>query len=267
MGYDKQVRLTGVKVLKDFTEKCFSTNEEKILIKKINDMLQKSERTHKVVYSHFLTPAEQNLLAEVDEFRRFIGFYGGYEDAERRVCRLCLDEYCTDAGLPVRLYAVQASKAEFSHRDVLGSLVALGLKREMIGDIYASGGTALFFCHESVGDFIELNLKKIGRYRVDIDIADIAAIPKPNFKLIEANVSAMRLDSVAAACFGISRTKITELIRQGLVSKNWLVSVSSSEKVKPGDKISVRGKGKAEVLGISGFSKKGRIFLEIKIYI
>ena len=92
-----------------------------------------------VLYSHFLTPAEQGVIAEQNFRNGTVSFVGGYEDAERRLCRLCAEEYCADNGAPVILYHITATArdAVISHRDVLGSLMGLGIKREMIGDILA----------------------------------------------------------------------------------------------------------------------------------
>lgn len=252
--------------MKDFTSKYTDNDEEKILLRRLCDCLLKSEKTYSAVYSHFLTPAEQALAEKVDEFRGVLRFEGGYEDAERRLCRMAKDEYCQDDGVPIRLYKVHAPQAELSHRHILGSLMGLGIKREMIGDIQASGDMAYFFCHKSVADFVGLNLTKIGRYHVTVCEVDIAALAEPKTENRKINVSSLRLDSVAAECFGLSRTKAAELVKQGVVSVNWLSCTDTARMLKEGDKISLRGKGKARIGAVSGVSKKGRLFLEIQIY-
>ncbi len=253
--------------MKDFTLKYTNQDEEKILLRKIYDCLQKSEKTYTAVYSHFLTPFEQTLIGMVDEFRGTICFEGGYEDAERRLCRISENEYCQDDGVPIKLYKVYAPQADFSHRDILGSLTGLGIKREMIGDIQASGDTAYFFCHQSVAIFVEANLRKIGKSHITLSESSSAVMAEPKTTDKSINVSSMRLDSVAAECFGLSRTKAAEYIKQGLVSVNWLVCTDTAKELKAGDKISLRGKGKARIGEISGVSKKGRLFVDIQIYI
>ena len=253
----------------DFTKKYTNIDDEKILLKKINDLIHRSEKTYSVLYSHFLTPAEQTLLSRVEEFYGMISFDGGYPDAERRMCRVKCDEYAYDEGLPAALYSVDISDsdAEISHRDVLGSLMGLGIKREMIGDISVNGNTAQFFCQSSVCDYVEMNLQKIGRYRVKIKRGVLSDIPEPETKTVSINVSSMRLDSVCGECFGLSRTKAAEAIKRGEVSVNWLIRYDGDKEVCAGDKLSMRGKGKVEIAGITGMSKKGRLFVEIKKYI
>lgn len=253
----------------DFSKKYTNRDEEKILLKKINDLISRSEKTYSVLYSHFLTPAELTLLSKIDEFYGIISFEGGYPEAERRMCKVKHDEYAYDEGLPAVLYSIEISdsRAEISHRDVLGSLMGLGIKREMIGDILVNGNKAQFFCHKSVCDYVEMNLQKIGRYRVRVKKGELSDIPKPKTEAVSVNVSSMRLDSLCGECFGLSRTKAAEAIKRGEVSVNWLIIYDTDREVNAGDKISMRGKGKAEVVGVTGMSKKGRIFAEIKKYI
>lgn len=253
--------------MKDFASKYTTNDEEKILLRKISDIIAKSEKTYSAVYSHFLTPAEQTLIASVREFRGYITFYGGYDDAERRLCRAAENEYCNDGGAPIRLYSVTVPNAELSHRDILGSLMGLGIKREMVGDIIINEGGAQFFCHNSVSEFVEVNLKRIGRYNVEVVQSKLSEIPSPKTENATINVSSMRLDSIAAECFRLSRTKAADFIAKGAVSLNWLVCTDTSKEVKTGDKISMRGRGKVEIADILGTSRKGRLFVNVKKYI
>ncbi len=253
--------------MKDFTSKYTDNDEEKILLRKINDLIKKSERTCCVTYSHFLTPAEQTLISSAEEFYGYIGFDGGYENAERRICRISESEYCCDNGLPIEIYSVTAGSAEFSHRDILGSLMGLGIKRETIGDIIVCKNKTQFLCHSSVAEFIEFNLKKVGRFNIEIKKDSLSEISEIKTEETTINISSMRIDSVAAETFGISRTKAADFIKRGTVSLNWLICTDVSQEVKLGDKISLRGKGKAEIGEVSGTSKKGRLFVKIKKYI
>ncbi len=225
-------------------------DEEKILLRKIKDLVNKSEKTFCVIYSNFLTPAEQMFLMGERDFSGMIGFSGGYEEAERRVCRVCTNEYNSDEGVPIVLYSVRATdkNAVLSHRDVLGALMG----REMTGDIIANENKAQFFCHKSVSEFVKMNLNKIGRYSVELsesEFSEMAEVPK---KLININVSSMRLDSVVGESFGVSRTKAAECIKKGMVFVNWQVCIDVSREIKAGDKISLH-------VGHIGNEQKGQI--------
>lgn len=253
--------------MKDFTTKYTTIDEQKILLRRISDLISKSEKTYSVEYSHFLTPAEQTLISKVEEFRGYTDFVGGFDDAERRLCRIRDNEYCNDKGIPIKLYSVISPNADFTHRDILGSLMGLGIKREMIGDIIINDSKAQFFCHNSVAEFIEFNLKKVSRYNVETKESESYEVPVLKTQDIRINVSSMRLDSISAECFGLSRTKSAEFIAKGAVSLNWLICTDTSKDLKAGDKISMRGKGKAEIVGISGTSRKGRLFVDVKKYV
>lgn len=251
----------------DFTEKYTTDKEQKLLLRKINDLIYRAEKEYTVLYSAFLDPAQQTLLGKVKEFDGLLRMTGGYDDAERRMCRVCCHEYSQDDGAPIVLFTVRATQkdAVLSHRDVLGSLMGLGLRREMIGDILPNGNTPQFFCHASAAEFIELNLNKVGRCSVVLSRADSASLPQPEYDIKSINISAMRLDCITAEAFGMSRTKAAEAIRKGLVAVNWLECTEPSAEISPDDKISLRGKGKMEVGKVTGTSKKGRLFVEIRI--
>lgn len=252
----------------DFTEKYTSDSEERLLLRRINDLIKRSQREYRVLYSAFLTPAEQSLVMRVDEFLGSVGFEGGYEEAERRVCRVCTAEYQPDDGAPLTLFCAVpgTADADISHRDVLGSLMGLGIRRDMVGDIIVSDKGALFFCHESIAGYISTNLEKIGRYSVRLQAGSIDSIPEPQLKKCIVNVSSMRIDSVCAEGFRMSRTKAQELIRRGLVSVNWQICESVSRELSEGDRLSARGFGKLKVGAVTGTSKKGRLFAEIYKY-
>lgn len=249
----------------EFTEKYAKNSDEKILLRRIADMLHMSEKTYSAIYSQFLTPAEQTLISRVDELRSFVSFDGGYAEAERRVCRVGFDEYCRDDGAPIVLLSsdIKAKNANISHRDILGSLMGLGIKRDAVGDIITDGHRIQFFCTLSVAEYIELNLHKISRYEAEPRIADSSVIIQKEKTARSINVSSMRLDSICAEGFGISRSKASEYIKKGLVCVNWLVCDSVSKEIHQGDKISLRGKGKLEISEITGHSKKGRLFLTV----
>lgn len=248
----------------DFTSKYTLDNTDKILLRKINDLINKSRREYSVVYSNFLDPVQQALLSRINEFFGYISFDGGYPDAERKICRVSADEYCNESDSPIVLMKAEVHNTEISHRDILGALMGIGLKREMIGDIFPEKNSPKFFCHSAVSDYIEFNLKKIGRYNTRLSRCALTELPEPKFEYKTINVSSMRLDSIAAESFGTSRSKAAEHIKKGAAAINWLVVKEPSKEIKCGDKISLSGKGKIEVYNISGKSKKGRIFVEIR---
>lgn len=249
----------------DFTDKYTSSKEEKLLLRRLSDLIKSSEKNYTTVYSSFLDPAQLSLAAGVREFSGMIDFIGGYDDAERRLCRIKAHEYCEDSEPPIVLITAAAAdrSAVLSHRDVLGALMGLGIKREMVGDILPNKNCPQFFCHKSASEHILLSLSKIGRYNVTLTVSDKAELYEPEYQRIEVNISSMRLDCIAAEAFSMSRTKAAEQIKKGLVFVNWKEQTDTSFELHTGDKLSMRGKGKAEVGELKGRSKKGRLFIEL----
>jgi RNA-binding protein YlmH len=94
--------------------------------------------------------------------------------------------------------------SEFSHRDVLGSVLGLGLERDVIGDIYVKEKDAYLFCAERIATFLTEQLSQVRHTNVVCSLAqaDEDAFEK-EFQVVSRTVSAIRIDSVAAAVFGV----------------------------------------------------------------
>lgn len=215
------------------------------------------------MFTKFLTPLEAREIDmrfpknEVD-----INFFGGYEGAERTIASFgeISDGYPLTT-LKIRL----KGKASLSHRDYLGSVLSLGIKRELIGDIIPSDDGAILFCLEEIADFITDNLTKIANTGVAVSTAsedDICQI-KRNYIKISQTVSSLRLDAVVASAVSKSRGVSSELISKGHVMHNYKEASSSSAPVKDGDIITVRGYGKFLINTDERLTRKGRIHIDI----
>ena len=141
----------------DFTDKYTNDKEERLLLRKLSDLLDRSGRDYSVVYSAFLNPAQISLAAGVTEFCGKLDFVGGYEGAERCLARLSATEYCEDTDPPIVLITARASDktAVISHRDVLGALMGLGIKREMLGELN------VFCVFHSICRFVSFTVAKV----------------------------------------------------------------------------------------------------------
>ena len=84
---------------------------------------------------------------------------------------------------------------------------------------------------------------------------------------LRQTVSSLRLDSVAAAGFHLSRSQAAELIAHGKAVVNHMPCEKPDRTVTQGDVISIRGLGKLRLELVGGQTKKGRISIEIARYI
>ena len=242
------------------------SDEIKLCLSRACDLYTKSLFSGRCLFTKFLTPLES-----MEIFSRFpkseveIGFFGGYEGAERTVASFgeCFGDYPVCA-LKIR----QKGKGNLTHRDYLGSVLSLGIKRELVGDIITTDDGAVLFCLEEIADYISDNLTKIANmgvtvFRKSFDDGDEV---RRNFVTTSSTVSSLRLDAVVSSAISKSRSASSELISKGLVMHNYKEASSSSACVKNGDVITVRGFGKFLINTDEKLTKKGRIHIFINKY-
>lgn len=250
-----------------------SNDELKLLLSKANDAVTISENKYMVKSVGFLTPGERGFV-EKNVKRPIDGrivFFGGYDEAERTLM-IVLPPYAgsEEAAEEVLALSVKARFFnELSHRDFLGSLMGLGIKREMIGDIVLLENEGIIFVKPEIGEYITSNLEKVGRHGVEITAckAEIIKIPPKKTEKITGTVSGVRIDSVLGVALKTSRSRAAELIQSGAVSLNWEEIQSVSKGLSSGDIISVKGKGRFKLSEIGGLTRKGRYAITVERYI
>ncbi|MDE7094993.1 MAG: hypothetical protein K2O23_00740, partial [Anaeroplasmataceae bacterium] len=156
---------------------------------------------------------------------------------------------------------------ELNHRKILGSLMSLGIKRESIGDIVCMGQATYFACTEEISTYIESEFKTISG--VGIELKEVEQRLHIERKLREEKhiVSSLRLDVVIASAYKLSRNEASEMITEGLVQVNHVVSQSISKQVVLDDVISVRHKGRFYVGTVGGKTKSDRLVLQLKFLV
>lgn len=237
--------------------------EDKLLIAKAEDAMRSAERKYMTMTVGFLNPRQRTLLKKsvfVSVDLSF-EFEGGYPEAERTLC-VFKPEYA-DFSIDEFISVIQIDGRDLdglTHRDYLGSLMALGIVRENIGDIIVTPNGAFIFVKAHIADYILQNLTKIGRRGITCRACPCgeAELPKPKAKEVRGTVASVRLDAVLAHICGISRGKAVDLITKGLVCVNFEVVLSISYQIKQGDLLSVRGIGRIRISEIGGITRKGR---------
>lgn len=242
--------------------------ETELLIARISDTANICAKTSKPKFLGFLSP-EQAALAEktLKKHNVSFGLWGGYEGAER-VMLGCFPEWAVGFDYPVAAVTFSYRKTDdVGHRDVLGSLMGLGLKRESVGDILLEQGRAVVFCAEEIADYIISQTEKIGRTGVKAILGFTQPLPeKKAMSESTVTVASERLDCVVSALAGISRGTAAEKISDGVVSVNSVVTEKPTKLVSTGDILTVRGSGKFIIESLDGRTKKNRIVLVYKKY-
>ena len=236
------------------------------MLNRLKDLAKKRDSGNYCLFSPFLTP---DILPDAQGIGN-ICFSGGYEDAERCVAAFMPDYMSAeDLKWPISLLKVSVSdKKSYNHRDYLGSLMALGIKRQVIGDIIVEEDNAFVFCLENIKEFILENLTHIAGTSCRVEnVADFAELPQRKFENIGGTVASERLDCVVALAMKSSRSKAVDFISAGLVTVNYKETCKTTYIMKEGDRFSIRGKGKFVYDGSGGNTKKGRTVARIRKYI
>ena len=158
---------------------------------------------------------------------------------------------------------------DVGHRDVLGAFTGMGCSRDILGDIVFTDEGAQMVVDKTMVPFILSNLTQIGAATVEVKEIPLTELKEKEqrVKVISATVSALRLDAVAAAGFGVSRSRMAEEIKGQNVRVNWQDAKNPSQLVKEGDVISFRSRGRAELAEVRGTTKKGRMAITMKRYL
>ncbi|MBD0267130.1 MAG: photosystem II S4 domain protein [Cyanobacteria bacterium Co-bin8] len=248
--------------------------ENRETLARILDQTEQAIRTWEVVVTGFLSPPE--LMEAQDLFRRLTevhtAAWGGYPQAERqRLAIARIDLPLEPEQIPLALLDLAGNFLfdPASHRDFLGSLLGTGLVRDKIGDILVMGerGAQAIVDPELV-EFLELNLTQVRSVPVKtraLDWSELKVRP-PQKKELTTVEASLRLDAVASAGFGMSRSKMADMITAGDVRVNWKTITQSSHNVQSGDLVAIRGKGRLEI-GEVAVTKKERYRVNLTRYV
>ncbi|HEY9061201.1 MAG TPA: YlmH/Sll1252 family protein [Pseudobacteroides sp.] len=261
---------------RDAILKRISGIDDKIFLSKVIDKALKAQNSHCITSTDFLDPYQSNIIKKSigDNSGVNCVFYGGYTGAEREIAIFCpqgmsISDFHTYE-YPLKVIEVKwKSRISLTHRDFLGSLMGLGIKREKIGDILLEDDICRIIVISEIAEYLEYNLLKVGNANVEVTLTDVGEIQPQdrNFKEIKVSVASLRLDCIASSGFGISRSKIGEFIKGDKVSLNWEKISSLTKQVSEGDTISIRGKGRVIVDKIGAMTKKGRISITLLKYL
>ncbi len=246
---------------------AYTSDNDPLFLSKLDDGIYLCEKRQKPYFFSFLTEREQAIAQRHLASRGFKNyfFFGGYENAERKVLGLFYEEK-TD--FPVCALSFSFRKSDkLTHRDFLGALMSLGMERETVGDILVEDGRCVTFVKEEVKSYITSQLFKVGNVGVKISEAEPDDLPKGRgFDTKDHTVSSLRLDAVVAAVTGLSREKTKQLVLSGSVAHNHLICQNVSQTICAGDTVTVRGRGKFVISGVLGETKKHRIRISIIHY-
>lgn len=242
---------------------------DKLLYRRALDLCDQAVSQYTDRYTTFLDPHQQAVCqlacqqAQREGQELSFTFFGGFPDAQRRMLGVfCQYSDPQEAEPPIQGVTFTFRREDsLTHRDFLGCILGLEIKRELLGDILVEPGRAVVFC-TGVAASLACQIEKVGRVGVRPQLGIPETLPAAyTLRPIPGTVSSLRLDSVCALCLGLSREKAAALVRSGAVRLNHLENTRTDQPLQEGDILSVHGHGRYLVQQIGSQSRSGRIHL------
>jgi RNA-binding protein YlmH len=261
--------------LNDYREK-----DDKILLAQILDKIEIAETKNKIGNTDFLD------MAQIDLVQKFINrinianyiSYGGFEQAERKMFIIYPERFKTEVVEKnlsnivqiIRIELPDDLKGKYTHRDYLGAIIKLGVRREKVGDIIVDSNGADIIVEKDITKFLLENLGSLTRFSksaiTEENINDLRPVEIRKEEL-EIIVSSLRLDNVISELARCSRSKALDIINMERVFINFQNETKKTKQIKIGDMVTIRGKGRFYIKDFVGQTKSGRTVVKVEKYI
>jgi RNA-binding protein YlmH len=246
----------------------YSADKNRIIY--LLDKVKQAGKSYNTVYTDFLTPEEAILLKKICNEEHLSLELSNHESDNERVIGAVFSEE-KDGEYPYKIIKIHGNfKFEkLNHRDYLGAILSLGIKREKIGDINVFDDGAEVYVHNDICIYVIDNLSKIKHTGVKTSFIkdNEARIKHIDFKETKIIVTSFRLDCIVAALLNQSRTKAVAYIKDGAVKLNYSIEFETNKNVEIKDLVSIKGFGRYILEEKIGLTKSDRTTLLIKKYL
>ena len=223
------------------------------------------------MFSEFLSDKERNIAQKVvNSLSCSFKFYGGYPEADNVMLSVYTDLEPSDLDFPIKCLKITVTNrnADLKHGDYMGAVMALGIERDVFGDIMAFPTEAYIYATDSMTDYFTDCLTDVGREKCNVSVMPDDFIPNTGEKFSEQHIiiSSDRLDCFISAICRLSRDKSSETVKRKLVYINGSEAKDPSKKLCEGDKLVIRGFGKYIIGSCDGKTHKDRLKITVKKY-
>lgn len=254
--------------------------DDKILLAQVSDKIEMCENKNKIEYTNFLDLAQIELVQNyIDKLKieNYIS-YGGYEQSERKLFVIYPEKFnstVVEKNLVsivkiVRIQLPDELKGKYAHRDYLGAVIKLGVKREKVGDIIVDNDGADIIVEKDISKFLLENLSGLTRFsksKITIEKIDNLRTVEVRREEREIIVSSLRLDNVISELARCSRNKALDIINMERVFVNFQCETKKTKQIKTGDMVTIRGKGRFYIKELVGQTKSGRFIVKIEKFV
>lgn len=240
-------------------------DEERLFVRRVRELAGAAQSSGTPRQTAFLSDRQQALACAALSAVGFAEYHfdGGYPEAERKILFLHGDSGKSAAPRFSCLFLeAMGEHTALTHRDYLGALLSLGVKRECVGDILPGEAGAYVFLLDTVAPLLREELSRAGRCTVRVRAAQAGELPKQEERPVRrVSIASLRLDALLAAMLHISRADAAGLVKSGAVEINHVPTASIHAEVYENDTFSIRGYGKYHLSEIGSQSRKGRVFV------
>ena len=209
----------------------------------------------------FLTLEEQKII---EQKCRYYVFYP--LESERKRAIVSQNEI-TNKDFQIEILKITYNKkfGNIAHKDVLGAILGLGIKRECIGDIIISDDIYVYVIKE-MSSFIVNNLITVGKVNVNVQLSsfdEIKDINIDNYVEDEMLISSYRLDTIVSERTNLSREKAKQYVILKYVKVNGNINIKPDYIVKINDLISIHRYGRIIINEEIRKTKKDKIIIKV----
>lgn len=257
----------------------YTNDDDKLLVAKLFDKIEFVSSRNKIEYTDFLDMRQRQLLEKVLKDIKFSNYtaFGAYKTAERTLITIYPEklenifeeekfDYNSIFG-SIRITLPNELKGMYSHRDYLGAIIKIGMKREKVGDIKVSKDGADIIVLKENEKHIKEGLKELTRFSKaefkSIKIEELN-VEEPKIQILNIIIPSMRIDSIVSEVIKTSRAKAIGIIKEERVFVNHELVTKASKELKENDLITVRGKGRFKVGKVLNQTRKGNLVVEIE---
>lgn len=257
----------------------YKNEEDKLLISKLFDKIQMTEKQNKVQTTDFLSPTELQIVKNVlnlIQCKNYI-IYGVVDNAQRNAIvfypeklETVFQENKFDFNSLFNCIRVINNNEKYDHKIYLGGLMKLGVKKEKIGDIIVYDNGADIIINKDITKFLMSSLNELTRFsKSKLTIIDLKEVTQKEqeYKDLKIIVSSLRLDNIVSELSKTSRSKSIEILKQERVFINYKNEIKATKSISEKDVITIRGIGKFIIDEISGNTRSGRYIIQVKKFV
>lgn len=258
----------------------YKNQEDKLILAKVLDQIEFVTKRNKIQNTDFLDMYQIGL---VDKFLKRIQInncmlFGGCEETERKIAIFYPEKFNNEMVKKnfdkifkvIKINLPEETQGKYSHRDYLGGVIKLGVKREKVGDIIVDEKGADIIVLSEISEFLLQNISSLTRFSgAEISLCGLEDLRQINIKKQEYNiiVSSFRLDSVVSELAKCSRNKAVELIATERVFINCQNEMKLTKQIKIEDVVTIRGKGRFVIKELVGNTRSGRYILKVEKFV